>query len=78
LSENFISLVIPAQAGIQLIKKTCGARQNQRLAASRGVVSLDSRLMELLAIRLSWQITPAKSLVMRGNDAILFLMDDPI
>ncbi len=29
---------------------------------------LDSRLMKLLAIRLSWQITPAKSLVIRGND----------
>ncbi|MCK9200469.1 MAG: hypothetical protein M0P59_09290 [Gallionella sp.] len=32
---------------------------------------LDSGLMELLAIRLSWQTTPAKSLVMRRNDAAL-------
>jgi len=32
---------------------------------------LDSRLMKLLAIRLSWQKTPAKSLVMRGNDVVL-------
>ncbi len=30
--------------------------------------SLDSRLMKQLAIRLSWQTAPAKSLVMRGND----------
>ena len=34
------------------------------------IKSLDSRLMKLLAIRLSWQRTPAKSLVMRGNDGI--------
>jgi hypothetical protein len=36
-------------------------------------VLLDSRLMELLAIRLSWQTTPAKSLVMRGNDGTTVL-----
>jgi hypothetical protein len=29
---------------------------------------LDSGLMKLLAIRLSWPKTPAKSLVMRRND----------
>jgi hypothetical protein len=31
---------------------------------------LDSRLIELLAIRLSWQTTPAKSLVVRWNDGL--------
>ncbi|HSM98883.1 MAG TPA: hypothetical protein VLS47_07685 [Gallionella sp.] len=39
---------------------------------------LDSRLMELLAIRLSWQKTPAKSLVMRGNDAAIIHLPDSI
>jgi hypothetical protein len=32
---------------------------------------LDSCLMKLLAIRLSWQKTPAKSLVMRRNDGVV-------
>jgi hypothetical protein len=36
---------------------------------------LDSRLMKQLAIRLSWQTTPAKSLVMRGNDGFNVLSE---
>jgi hypothetical protein len=46
--------------------------QNQDVAPlTRGfVIQLDSGLMKLLAIRLSWQKTPAKSLVMRRNDEL--------
>jgi hypothetical protein len=36
---------------------------------------LDSGLMKLLAIRLSWQKTPAKSLVMRRNDELIKVME---
>jgi hypothetical protein len=32
---------------------------------------LDTGLMELLAIRLSWQTTPAKSLVIRRYDGLI-------
>ncbi|HEY6094786.1 MAG TPA: hypothetical protein VIU93_07515 [Gallionellaceae bacterium] len=33
--------------------------------------------MEQLAIRLSWQTTPAKSLVMRGDDEFAFVSTPP-
>jgi hypothetical protein len=49
------------------------SRQSQGVVPlTRGIFELsDSGLMELLAIRLSWQTTPAKSLVMRRNDGLM-------
>jgi hypothetical protein len=61
--------VIPAKAGIQLIEYPRERGTLSRFGPLRGVhFLLDSGLMELLAIRLSWQTTPAKSLVIRRND----------
>ncbi|MBI4808116.1 MAG: hypothetical protein HY799_04135 [Nitrosomonadales bacterium] len=61
--------VIPAHAGIQMIEESPHSGTTSLFHPRCGVLLLlDSRLVELLAIRLSWQTTPAKSLVMRGND----------
>jgi len=49
-------LVIPAQAGIQIVKKFPRSGSTSRYCP----------LMKSLAIRLSWQKTPAKTLVIRG------------
>ena len=70
-TSNFTKPVIPAQAGIQQnILAAKRATVELRPASRVLYYQLDSRLMELLAIRLSWQTTPAKSLVMRGNDGL--------
>jgi len=62
LLPYFWGSVIPAKAGIQLIEKS------PRSGSTIGFCPL----MEQLAIRLSWQITPAKSLVIHG---VLFSLD---
>jgi hypothetical protein len=58
-----------AAAGIQLIETSPRSGSIPKLCPLRELFFLlDSRLMELLAIRLGWQTAPAKSLVMHGND----------
>jgi len=49
---------------------SCHGKYSCRQIAQILVATISSRspgLMKLLAIRLSWQTTPAKSLVIRGN-----------
>jgi hypothetical protein len=72
MSMKTTHTVIPAQAGIQLIEQSPRSGTEPGHCPLRGTIfSLDSRLMKQPAIRLSWQKTPAKSLVMRGNDGVL-------
>jgi len=65
--------VIPAQAGIQMIKASPAKRDDIAILSRFAgcLFLLDSRLIKLLVIRLSWHKTPAKSLVMRGNDGLM-------
>jgi len=69
-ASNNSNSVIPAQAGIQRFYLICLLALFPVLRGSF-FIGLDSRLLNYLAIRLSWQKTPAKSLVMRVNDDFL-------
>ncbi|HEX7455733.1 MAG TPA: hypothetical protein VF296_06800 [Gallionella sp.] len=55
---------------IDFLSIRTAAERFRRHEADERLERLDSRLMKQLAIRLSWQTTPAKSLVMRGNDEV--------